>query len=98
MNAYFDAKLLHIACKTVAYCVNLFVLLHFKLYGSNLRAETARGGTNPASAARKTTYSGICCFAGRGCGVCFVPRNFDPQTADAGWTELADGVLDMGVC
>jgi hypothetical protein len=31
MNACFDAKLLHIACKTVAYnCVNSFVLPHFQ--------------------------------------------------------------------
>jgi hypothetical protein len=35
MNACFDIKLLHIACKTVIYnCVNSFVLLYFKLHGS----------------------------------------------------------------
>jgi hypothetical protein len=81
MNACFDAKLLHIACKTIAYnCVNLFVLLHFKLYGS--RAETTRGR--------------ICCFAGHGCRFCSTPRGFGPQTAYAGRTELADGVSNMG--
>jgi hypothetical protein len=28
--------------------------------------------------------------------VCFVARGFSPQTADVGWTELADGVSNMG--
>jgi hypothetical protein len=36
---------------------------------------------------------GICCFAGHGCGVS--PRNFGPQTVDAGRSELADGVSNM---
>jgi hypothetical protein len=50
MNACFDAKLLHI-----------IVLIHLSCFISSftvsgLRAETARGGTDPASAARKTAY------------------------------------------
>jgi hypothetical protein len=49
MNACFDAKLLHVACKTVTYnCVNSFALLHFKLYGSRFagRTELADGVSN----------------------------------------------------
>jgi hypothetical protein len=49
MNACFDAKLLHIACKTIAYCVNSYVLLYFKLYGScgpKLRMQVGLNSAN----------------------------------------------------
>jgi hypothetical protein len=40
-------------------------------------------------------YSGICCFVDRGCSFCSAPRDFGPQIADTGRTELADGVSKM---
>jgi hypothetical protein len=62
------------------YIICLFVLLYFKLCGSLFASWKHAARTDPATAARKTTYS-------------------SPQTADAGQTELADGVSEMGgVC
>jgi hypothetical protein len=53
-----------------------------------LRAKTVRHGIDPAVAR-------ICCFAGRDCGVYSAPHDFGPQTLDAGWTELMDGISKM---
>jgi hypothetical protein len=60
-----------------------------------LRAEAPRGRIDPASVARKQHIPEICYFVGRGCRVYFAPRGFGLQTADAGHTELADGVSKM---
>jgi hypothetical protein len=55
MNACFDAKLLHVACKNCCIFVLRFICL--SSFSSLWFSICARRGTDPEAAARKTAYS-----------------------------------------